>query len=87
MSDTKEVQINRELAAKVLGIVDAGLVSGLGKPKPGQMCVEAAVNFAMDRPHGDDPSCVGHVVRLNKASAADVARVMAAGGTVEQAQE
>ena len=29
---------------------------------------------------------LGHVVRLNKASAADVARVMAAGGSVEDAQ-
>jgi len=28
-----------------------------------------------------------HVVRLNKASAADVARVMAAGGKVEEATE
>lgn len=28
-----------------------------------------------------------HVVRLNKASAADVARVMAAGGPVEEAKE
>lgn len=30
---------------------------------------------------------LGHCVRLNKASAAEVARVMAAGGTVEDAQE
>ena len=30
---------------------------------------------------------LGHVVRLNKASAADVARVMAAGGTVEDCRE
>lgn len=28
----------------------------------------------------------GHAVKLNKASAADVARVMAAGGSVEKAQ-
>ena len=28
-----------------------------------------------------------HVVRLNKASASDVARVMAAGGKVEEARE
>ena len=28
-----------------------------------------------------------HAVKLNKASAADVARVMAAGGEVEEAQE
>ena len=28
-----------------------------------------------------------HVVRLNKASAADVARVMAAGASVEEAKE
>ena len=29
----------------------------------------------------------GHVVRLNKASAADVARVMANGGEVEECKE
>ena len=30
---------------------------------------------------------IGHCVRLNKASAADVARVMAAGGQVEECKE
>ena len=30
---------------------------------------------------------LGHVVRLNKASAADVARVMANGGEVEECKE
>ena len=36
------VEINRKLAAKVLTVVDAGLCSGLGNPRPGEMCVEAA---------------------------------------------
>jgi hypothetical protein len=34
--------IDLRIATKVLEVVDAGLVSGVGKPIPGQMCVEAA---------------------------------------------
>ena len=60
------MEITKELAAKVLEIVDAGLVSGLGKPKPGHMCVEAAVNYALGAPHGDEPVCVGRAVRAFK---------------------
>ena len=66
MNAEAEVKIDRDLAKKVLAVVDAGLVSGLGKPKPGQMCVEAAVNYAMGRDHGDNPSCVGSAVRAFK---------------------
>lgn len=57
------MEITREIAAKVLEIVDAGLVRGRGEPIAGQMCVEAAVCFAMGLPHGDDPVCVSPVLR------------------------
>ena len=58
--------VTKELAENVLCVVDVGLVKGLGKPVPGQMCVEAAVNYAMGAPHGDTPSCVGRAVRSFK---------------------
>ena len=61
----------RELAAKVLATVDAGLSAGLGKPIPGQMCVEAAVCFAMGLPHSDDPGCVAQSVRELKINLND----------------
>jgi hypothetical protein len=67
------VKINKALARKVLSIVDQGLCNGMGKPIPGQMCVEAAVCFAMGLPHSDEPPCVSAAVRklkicLNDAS-------------------
>src|SRR5690606_9943883 len=49
---------------RVLSVVDQGLRSGLGKPIPGQMCVQAAVCFALGLPHGDDPNCVDPPLRL-----------------------
>lgn len=48
----------KELAEKVLKIVDCGLVKGLGVPEDGQMCVEAAVCKALGEEHSDRPSCV-----------------------------
>ena len=61
----------KELAQKVRDTVDAGLSMGKGNPIPGQMCVEAAVNYAMGLPHGDDPSCVGRAVRNFKITLND----------------
>ena len=58
--------ITRKNAKKVLEVVDAGLVSGLGIPKPGYMCVEAAVNYALGLPHGDNPDCVAPSLRSLK---------------------
>lgn len=55
--------ITQELAAKVLEVVDAGLVRGLGHPEPGAMCVEAAVCYAMGLRHGDEPACVSPALR------------------------
>ena len=57
------VAVNKGLARKVLSLVDAGLVKGLGVAEPGKMCVEAAVNYALGASHGDKPSCVGRAVR------------------------
>ena len=58
--------ITREIAEKVRDVVDAGLVNGVGKAVPGQMCVEAAVCFALGLPHGDDPGCVAQTLRRLK---------------------
>jgi hypothetical protein len=60
------MNITREMAARVLEVVDRGLVSGVGNPVPGQMCVEAAVCYALGEPHGDKPTCVGSAVRAFK---------------------
>lgn len=69
MSANKEMnayELNESLARRVLEVVDAGLVNGLGVPEPGRMCVEAAVCFAMGLPHSDEPTCVGSTVRCFK---------------------
>ncbi len=60
------MEINVELAKKVLSVVDAGLVSGIGVPEPGKMCVEAAVCYAMGLPHSDEPTCVSPALRQLK---------------------
>ncbi len=61
-----KLEITRDVAAKVLSVVDAGLVSGIGDPIPGRMCVEAAVCYALGLPHGDEPSCVASALRRLK---------------------
>ena len=65
------MNLNKTIARKVLRIVDKGLVKGLGDPEPGKMCVEAAVNYAMGFPHGDQPKCVGSEVRVFKIALND----------------
>jgi hypothetical protein len=57
------VEINETVARKVLDTIDAGLIDGIGQPVPGQMCVEAAVCYALGLPHGDDPQCVSQALR------------------------
>jgi hypothetical protein len=59
-------KVTRAVAKRVLQVVNAGLVSGIGNPKPGQMCVEAAVCYAMGLPHGDKPNCVSPALRALK---------------------
>lgn len=61
-----KIEITRNIAAKVLQTIDAGLSHGLGRQEPGQMCVEAAVCYALDLPHGDDPGCVAASLRSLK---------------------
>ena len=68
---TTSKKITLTQARKVLSIVDAGLSGGLGSPKPGEMCVEAAVCYALGLPHGDDPKCVHPTVRRFKISLND----------------
>jgi len=58
--------ITREIAEKVRDTVAAGLSNGVGNPMPGQMCVEAAVCYALGLPHGDDPGCVTQSLRRLK---------------------
>jgi hypothetical protein len=60
------MNIDVELARKVLAVVDAGLCKGMGEPTPGKMCVEAAVNYAMGAGHGDEPACVASSLRRLK---------------------
>jgi hypothetical protein len=66
------IQITEDVARRVLEVVDAGLVSGLGIQKPGQMCVEAAVCYALGLPHSDDPKCVSKAVRILKIELNDM---------------
>jgi len=54
-----EVPLDNNLVRKVIKVVRRGLTWGVGAPKPGKMCVEAAVNYAMGRNHSDAPPCVG----------------------------
>ena len=65
------IEITHAIARKVLTVVDAGLVSGVGHPKLGKMCVEAAVCFALGEPHGDEPSCVNPALRAFKVGLND----------------
>ena len=68
-----QMEITRELAIKVRNIVDAGLVKGVGVQVPGQMCVEAAVCYAMGLPHSDKPPCVAPAIRQLKIQLNDSA--------------
>jgi hypothetical protein len=70
---TETFTITEGLVKKLLEVADEGLVKGVGEPVPGRMCVEAAVCYAMDLPHGDAPTCVSPalralVVRLNDSA-------------------
>jgi hypothetical protein len=63
--------ITQEVAEKVLRVVDAGLSKGVGNQRAGEMCVEAAVCYALGLPHGDDPACVSRALRSLKISLND----------------
>jgi len=53
-----KTEVTLEQARRVLEVIDCGLVSGLGNPELGEMCVEAAVCFAFGEPHSAYPKCV-----------------------------
>jgi hypothetical protein len=55
--------VTKTFICKLNKVIDAGLVKGLGSSKPGQMCIEAAVNYAKGANHNDSPICVHSVVR------------------------
>jgi hypothetical protein len=67
------IHLDEATARRILATVDAGLSHGLGAPHPGHMCVEAAVCFALDLPHSDDPKCVAQSLRKLKIALNDLA--------------
>ena len=61
-----------EQRQRLVEIVNAGLISGLGTPRAGSLCVEAAVCLALGEAHSDRPSCVAEpdrefAIRINDA--------------------
>lgn len=67
------MEITREIATKILTTIDQGLVKGVGRPHPGEMCIEAAICYALGLPHGDDPGCVSQPLRHLKIALNDKA--------------
>lgn len=70
--------ITKEIAQKVLEVVNKGLCSGLDegyydgdRPQPGHMCVEAAVCYAFGEEHGDRPKCVDDEISTLKIALND----------------
>ena len=60
------MEITKETIEKIHKLLDSGLSNGLGTPEAGQMCVEAAICYALDLPHGDNPGCVIEPLRRLK---------------------
>ena len=69
----QKIEITEDIATRVRDTVRAGLSHGIGTPKPGDMCVEAAVCYALGISHGDDPPCVDGALRAFKISLNDSA--------------
>jgi len=56
--------INQDLVNKIHCLLDKGVTPGLSKnPKPGEMCLEQAVCYALGEEVTNKPSCVGEHVR------------------------
>jgi len=56
--------INQNLVNKIHSFLDKGVTPGLSKdPKPGSMCLEQIVSYALEEEINDKPSCVGKQVR------------------------
>jgi hypothetical protein len=64
-------KIDEKVARRCLEVIDAGLVSGMGTPELGKMCIEAAINYALGYPHGDQPKCVAPSLRKLKINLND----------------
>jgi hypothetical protein len=60
------MKITPELITKIDEGLSHGLTSGLGKPIPGQMCVEALICNVLGEPHNDKPSCVDPILNQVK---------------------
>ena len=71
--NTTTIIPTKKHARKIVELLSHGLVCGLGEPEPGKFCVEAAVCFALELPHGDNPKCVGSAVRSFKIALNDCA--------------
>ena len=67
--ETSVGTIDANIVQKILDMVDMGLVRGLGIQKPGKMCVEAVICYALGMPHNDKPNCVASSVRADRKSA------------------
>jgi hypothetical protein len=53
-------------------IIEKGLCKGLGSRNDNDtMCIEAAICYALDLPHSDDPKCVADAVRRYKIALND----------------
>lgn len=67
------MEITKAHIDRIHTLLDQGLTKGLGDPVPGMMCVEAAICYALDLPHGDDPGCVAQSIRTLKIGLNDSA--------------
>jgi hypothetical protein len=65
------MKITKAHVDKIHTLLDAGLVIGVGNPKPGEACVEAVICMALGLPHGDDPKCVLPCLRTLKINLND----------------
>jgi hypothetical protein len=52
-----------EQLARLLELIDAGLVDGIGEPRAGATCFEGAVTMVLGEAFSDSPSCVAPVDR------------------------
>jgi len=56
--------INQELVNKIDSLLDKGVTCGFSEdPKPGSMCLEQVICYALGERVTDKPSCVGYEVR------------------------
>ena len=64
------MEITQQVIDKFDSVLTRGLCRGVGN-RNGQMCIEAALCYALDLPHGDDPECVTDSVREYKITLND----------------